>query len=108
MMNQVTLSQIIGKDGIFVDGDWVESKDQDPTGSVRLIQLADVGEGKFVNKSKRYLTIEKATELKCTFLKPGDVLVARMPDPIGRACIFPELGEQCVTVVDVCIIRPDK
>lgn len=106
-MKQVSLSQIIGKDGIFIDGDWIESKDQDPDGTVRLIQLADIGDGIFINKSKRYLTLEKASELKCTFLKPGDVLIARMPDPIGRACIFPKLDTQCVTVVDVCVVRPD-
>ncbi len=106
-MKQVSLSQIIGKDGIFIDGDWIESKDQDPSGSVRLIQLADIGEGTFINKSNRYLTPEKALELKCTFLTPGDVLIARMPDPIGRACIFPKLDTRCVTVVDVCIVRPD-
>jgi type I restriction enzyme S subunit len=35
------------------------------------------------------------------------VLVARMPDPLGRACIFPGDSKPSVTVVDVCIIRPD-
>ena len=107
-MKQASLSKIIGNQGIFVDGDWVESKDQDPNGDVRLIQLADIGDGIFINKSKRYLTSEKAKELKCTFLKPGDLLIARMPDPIGRACIFPQIEMPCVTVVDVCIVRPDK
>ena len=62
---------------VFVDGDWVESKDQDPDGDVRLIQLADVGDGVYVDKSSRFLTAAKARALKCTFLKEGDVLVAR-------------------------------
>jgi type I restriction enzyme, S subunit len=91
---------------VFVDGDWVESKDQDPDGDVRLIQLADVGDGVYVDKSSRFLTAAKARALKCTFLKGGDVLVARMPDPLGRACIFPGDPKTAVTVVDVCIIRP--
>jgi type I restriction enzyme, S subunit len=30
-----------------------------------------------------------------------------MPDPLGRACIFPGDPKPSVTVVDVCIIRPD-
>jgi len=30
-----------------------------------------------------------------------------MPDPIGRACIFPGIDKPSVTVVDVCILRPD-
>lgn len=102
-----TIGDVIARNGIFTDGDWVESKDQDPDGDVRLIQLADVGDGKFLNKSARYLTRSKAHQLNCTFLKTGDLLVARMPDPLGRCCIFPLDGhEQFVTVVDVCAIRP--
>ena len=108
MMKEVTFSDIIGKEGVFIDGDWVESKDQDPNGEVRLLQLADIGDGYFINKSNRFLTLESAKKLKCTFLKKNDLLVARMPDPLGRACIFPGLEKPCVTVVDVCIIRPDK
>jgi type I restriction enzyme S subunit len=92
---------------VFVDGDWVESKDQDPDGEVRLVQLADVGDGEYVDKSDRFLTSAKARALRCTFLKPGDVMLARMPDPLGRACIFPGDSKQSVTVVDVCIIRPN-
>ena len=93
-------------DGLFNDGDWIESKDQDPNGEVRLIQLADVGDGVFRDRSSRFLTMEKAEELGCTFLQPGDVLVARMPDPLGRACIFPGVDQPAVTAVDVCILRP--
>ncbi len=108
MIQKVTLSEIVGEDGVFVDGDWVESKDQDVNGDVRLIQLADIGDGNFINKSNRFLTTKKAKELNCTFLEPGDLLIARMPDPLGRACIFPGLETPCVTVVDICIVRPDK
>jgi type I restriction enzyme S subunit len=107
-MKEVTLSNIIGETGLFIDGDWVESKDQDANGHVRLIQLADIGDGVFINKSNKFLTSEKAKQLKCTFLKKGDLLIARMPYPLGRACIFPGLNMPCVTVVDICIVRPDE
>lgn len=101
-----TISDLVGKDGVFVDGDWVESKDQDPDGDVRLIQLADIGDGEYRNRSDRFLTHEKAIQLGCTFLEKGDVLIARMPDPLGRACIFPGDQKRSVTVVDVAIVRP--
>lgn len=104
---EVVLGEILSDAEVYSDGDWVESKDQDPDGGVRLIQLADVGDGIYVDKSARFLTHEKAIELKCTFLKPGDVLVARMPEPLGRACIFPGDPKPAVTVVDVCVIRPN-
>lgn len=106
-MKVATLPGMIGTSGVFTDGDWVESKDQDINGEVRLIQLADVGVGTFIDKSARFLTLKKAKELRCTLLEPGDVLIARMPDPIGRACIFPDIGRPAATVVDVCVFRPD-
>lgn len=100
-----TISELVGAAGIFSDGDWVESKDQDPSGDVRLVQLADVGDGRYLNRSSRFLTSVKARELRCTYLEPGDLLLARMPDPLGRACIFPGDSRAAVTVVDVCIVR---
>lgn len=101
------LKDVIGRSGLISDGDWVESKDQDPDGDVRLVQLADIGVGMYLDKSSRFLTSDKAKALRCTFLRQGDLLVARMPDPIGRACIFPGDQKPCVTVVDVCVVRPD-
>lgn len=100
-----TIPDLISHEGVFIDGDWVESKDQDPNGDVRLIQLADVGDGTYRDKSDRFMTKAKADELRCTFLKDGDVLIARMPDPLGRACIFPGDSKASVTVVDVAIVR---
>ena len=100
-----TLTELIGEGGVFSDGDWVESKDQDPNGNVRLIQLADIGDGYYRDRSSRFLTSQRATELRCTFLGCGDLLIARMPDPLGRACIFPGDIKRSVTAVDVCIVR---
>jgi len=102
-----TLGNLMKDAEVFTDGDWVESKDQDPEGDVRLTQLADIGDGEWLNKSARFLTAKKASELRCTFLRDGDVLVARMPDPLGRATVFPGDSMPCVTVVDVCILRPN-
>lgn len=103
-----TIEELVGHDGLFVDGDWVESKDQDPNGDVRLIQLADIGDGQYRNRSERFLTQKKASELGCTFLEKGDILIARMPDPLGRACIFPGDAKPAVTAVDVAIVRSSK
>ena len=104
-----TVGDIVASDGIFTDGDWVETKDQDPDGDVRLIQLADIGDGNFLDKSSRFLTSAKAHELNCTFLEKGDLLIARMPEPLGRCCIFPlDRVKKYVTVVDVCAVRLGK
>lgn len=99
------LPKLISLDGVISDGDWIESKDQDPNGNIRLIQLADIGDGKFLDKSSRYMNEDKASILRCTSLEEGDVLIARMPDPLGRACIFPKIDSKAVTVVDICLVR---
>jgi type I restriction enzyme S subunit len=103
-----TLPDLVGAEGLFSDGDWVESKDQDPAGDVRLTQLADVGDGVFRDRSSRFMTRVAAARLGCKYLASGDVLVARMPDPLGRACIYPGGAHPAVTAVDVCIIRPGR
>ena len=103
-IQSMTFGEMCG-DGLFKDGDWIESKDQDPNGEVRIIQLADIGIGKFLDMSSRFMTLEKTRDLNCTYLQEGDILIARMPDPIGRACILPAMNQVCVTAVDVCIVR---
>ena len=103
------INDLISNEGIFVDGDWIESKDQNPKGKVRLIQLADIGDGIFRDRSNRYLTKEKSVELGCTYLKKQDILVARLPEPLGRACIFPlNNSQKYITAVDICVIRPEN
>lgn len=97
----------VASGGDFFDGDWVESKDQDPDGDIRLLQLADVGVGRFLDKSNRWINQEAFTRLKCREVIAGDLLIARMPDPLGRACVLPEGLGRTITVVDVAVCRPD-
>ncbi|WP_448677672.1 restriction endonuclease subunit S [Delftia acidovorans] len=103
-----TIKELAGATGLFVDGDWIETKDQDPNGNIRLLQLADIGDGTFLSKSDRWINQDAFVRLRCTELATGDVLVARMPDPLGRACLMPALDQRCVTVVDVAALRVDS
>ena len=91
----------------FFDGDWVESKDQDPGGDIRLLQLADIGDGIFLDKSNRRINQEAFERLRCQEVQAGDILIARMPHPLGRACILPTGLGRTITVVDVAVLRPD-
>ncbi len=91
---------------IFTDGDWIEKKDQSPSG-IRLIQTGNLGVGSFNNLPERARYISKSTfdRLKCTEIFDGYCLVSRLPDPIGRSCIIPDAGERMITAVDCTIIR---
>jgi type I restriction enzyme S subunit len=93
--------------GKFIDGDWIESKDQSD-GGIRLLQLADIGIREFLDKSNRFISDDTFYRLNCFEVLPGDVLIARMPDPIGRACVVPEIGMKMITAVDCCIVRVDN
>lgn len=93
--------------GRFLDGDWIETKDQSNEG-IRLLQLADIGEGVFLNKSKRYISNDTFLRLGCTEVLTDDLLVARMAEPIGRTCVIPPLETRCITAVDCCIVRINK
>lgn len=94
---------------IIADGDWIESKDQSDRG-VRLIQTGNIGIGQFQNKSNkaRYISEETFTRLSCCEVFPGDVLLSRLPDPIGRACKIPQLNCRMITAVDCTILRFKK
>lgn len=95
----------LGDLGDLTDGDWILNQDYSPRG-VRLLQVGDVGAGVLTLRSNRFITEGRAAELRCTMLRPGDILISRMADPIGRACILPDLGYPAITAVDVCILRP--
>jgi len=94
---------------VFTDGDWIESKDQSEEG-IRLVQTGNIGEGTYLEKESRakYISEETFEQLKCTEIFPGDILVSRLPEPVGRACIIPEKEERMITAVDCTICRPDE
>lgn len=88
------------------DGDWIESKDQSEYG-IRLVQTGNVGVGRYLDKEgrARYISQETFDRMHCTEVFPGDVLLSRLPDPIGRACMIPELPTRAITAVDCTILR---
>lgn len=92
---------------LFDDGDWIEAEYLTDSG-IRLIQTGNVGEGTFVDKDKKkYISEQSFTKLKCKELNVGDILICRLADPAGRACILPDIGEEkMITSVDVSIYRP--
>ena len=92
----------------FLDGDWILTEDLNTENEIRLIQLADIGDGIFLNKTSKWISKKRATELNCTYLETGDILVSRMANPIARACLFPSLPYLCITVVDISIVRVNK
>ena len=89
----------------FTDGDWVETPYIRSDG-VRLIQTGNIGIGRYREQGYRYISEESFEDLDCTEVVPGDILICRLAEPVGRACVAPNLGKKMITSVDVCIIKP--
>ena len=91
---------------LFTDGDWIESKDQSDSG-IRLIQTGNIGNGEFLykNDKAKYISVDTFKRLNCKEVFPNDILVSRLPEPVGRGCIIPDIGKKMITAVDCTICR---
>lgn len=75
---------------------------------IRVIQINNIGECSFRDKNKRFITEEKFNSLIKHSVVPGDIVVAKMGEPIGRACIVPRHIEKAIIVADCMKINIDK
>ncbi|RYE27493.1 MAG: restriction endonuclease subunit S [Sphingobacteriaceae bacterium] len=93
----------------FTDGDWIESKDQSFDG-IRLLQTGNIGINKYLDKSNNAKWINEYTfdKLNCKEVLEGDILISRLPEPAGRACIIPNRNIKMITAVDCTIVRPSE
>lgn len=106
------------------DGEWVETKLGDtrnknvkwsftggPFGSnlkasdytskgFRIIQLQNIGDGEFQDSYKIYTSEEKANELLSCNIFSGEIIISKMGDPVGRACLILNELERCVMASD--------
>lgn len=91
---------------LFTDGDWIESKDQSAEG-IRLLQTGNIGNGFFRDKGDKARHVSDGTfgRLQCKEVYSGDILISRLPDPVGRACVVPSGLGRCITAVDCSIVR---
>jgi restriction endonuclease S subunit len=92
----------------FIDGDWIEAPYITDEG-IRLIQTGNIGLGTFIDRAefRKFISERSFRELECKWVYPGDILICRLADPIGRACILPTEIGPCVTAVDCTIYRPN-
>ena len=75
---------------------------------VPIIRLQNIERNQFVNKTMKYISKDKAEELKYHSFKSGDIVLAKLGDPIGKTCIIPNKLDFGIVVADVVRIRPSK
>ncbi|MFK7032552.1 restriction endonuclease subunit S [Flavobacterium oreochromis] len=67
---------------------------------IQIIQLQNIGDGKFINDSKVYTSTQKANELLSCNIYPGEIILSKMGDPVARACIIPNHEERFLMASD--------
>lgn len=94
------------KDTLFLDGDWINS-DVIVDEGIRYLTSGNVGEGVYKEQGKGYISEETFNKLNCLTVYPGDLMISRLNEPVGRCCIVPEGEEYYVVAVDNVILRPN-
>ena len=94
-------------ESLFIDGDWIES-DVIIEKGIRYLTTGNVGAGFFKEQGSGYISEETFKKLKCLKVLPGDLMISRLNEPIGRACIVPDTEDFYVVAVDNVILRPNK
>ena len=56
---------------------------------VRIVQLQNIGDGRFKLESQIYTSLKKANELVSCNIYPNEIILSKMGDPVARACIVP-------------------
>ena len=97
----------ITTESILNDGNWVLSKDMDPSGTVKLIQLGNIGNCSYIEKGYKYLNYTHFKELNGRQVFPGYILVNRLIGDKMLSCIIPNIDGILMTAVDVCWIAPN-
>lgn len=92
---------------LFLDGDWIESDVIEDSG-IRYLTTGNVGTGYYKDQGSGYISQKTFDELHCLKVVPGDLMISRLNEPIGRACIVPDGENFYVVAVDNVILRPNK
>lgn len=75
---------------------------------IPIIRLQNIDYGKFVDKDIKYISTEKAKELAYHSFRAGDLVLAKLGDPIGKTCIVPDYFRDGIVVSDVVRIRVEN
>ena len=75
---------------------------------IRIIQLQNIGDGSFLNDYKIFTSEKKANQLISCNIYPGDIIIAKMADPVARACIIPEFHSRYLMASDGIRLNVDN
>jgi type I restriction enzyme, S subunit len=72
---------------------------------IPIIRLQNIDRNMFVLKNIRYVTEQKARDLSRHGFIRGDIVISKLGDPLGEACVVPNNLESGIIVADVVRVR---
>ena len=75
---------------------------------IPIIRLQNIERNSFLNKNLKYITNEKARELKRHNFSGGDIIITKLGSPLGKACLVPYGLNWGIIVADVVRVRPNE
>lgn len=80
------------RENSFVDGPFganLLSEEFHEKGFARTIKLQNIRSGRFVDTNRKYITQNKFQDLERHSAYPNEIAIAKMAEPVARACILP-------------------
>jgi type I restriction enzyme, S subunit len=102
-----TLVKLVGNNDNVVAGPFgsnLKVEDYRDNG-VPILRLQNIENCRFVNKDIKYVSEKKAEDLKYHSFLKGDIVLAKLGQPIGKTCLIPGFLENGIVVADVVRIR---
>jgi type I restriction enzyme S subunit len=103
----VLLGDLSREPGMFVDGPFgsnLKASEYVASG-IPVARIQNVRANQFVFSDQKFITAEKAEELARHDYQPGDLVIAKMGDPPGEACVVPPEASSGIIVADVVRFR---
>ena len=94
----------------FVDGPFgsdLKSSEYKDSG-IPLIQLNNIRDGLHVLRNMKFVSAKKSTELSRHIARPGDVVIAKMAEPVARSAMVSSEHSDYVIVADCVKMTPNE
>ena len=75
---------------------------------IPIIRLQNVERNLFITKNIRYIRPEKARQLRRHSFSKDDIVITKLGDPLGEACIVPQTIGEGIIVADIVRLRIDE
>ena len=106
--NTVKIKHLATENGtLLLDGDWIES-DVIESDGIRYLTTGNIGAGFYKEQGSGYVSEITFVKLNCTRVFPNDLIISRLNEPIGRACLLPDTYSEYIVAVDNVIFRPNS